>query len=218
MHNAAVVLLVPSADTFHCAPSCRPPPITHQEYIHRDLKLDNVIFDMDSMTVSVIDLGCAAPFYTCNFCGTPGCVPPNVYDWVIQDKAVVAVKDQRGYEALSKLYDSKYDAWCLGWLLLRWLFDVVPKKLADPDDEDAVRSFDKADLEAFLTPSDILRGDPVRVDFLQKSLDPDTDTSWSVPQLMEHPYLCDLLPKVCDPADSLASLQQPSQLFRQAGL
>jgi serine/threonine protein kinase len=86
-------------------------------------------------------------------------------------------------------------------LLFAAVLQIGSEMKSDASDEDAIRSFTKADLEAFLQHELIMRGDELRADFLRKSLDQDTATRWTVKQLMTHPYMSHLVPEVSGPGD-----------------
>ena len=130
--------------------------------IHRDIKAENILVDLKTLTVKLIDFGAGAyvkdTFYT-DFNGTPFYTPP---EWIVHEKYM-------GVPAT---------VWSLGILLYVMLFGDVPFV----ENDEIVNAF--LDL-----PTDYQLTSEQCRDLIQTLLEPDPSKRPSLEQILSHPWL-----------------------------
>lgn len=161
--------------------------------MHRDLKLDNIVFDLPTNRVRIIDFGCAAPFHTPTFCGTPGYWPHECFQLVGKPGLEVDAIEEPGLSHLSRHFTSTYDVWCMGLALFKFWGASLPSELGRYS-AGAWRRWSAGDWEQLLAQE--VPDHPEVREFLMAALQPDPEARWSASQLLEHPLIKDLMAQV----------------------
>ena len=151
---------------------------------HRDLKLDNWLFEKENGELKLIDFGLSKKFYSGDydqhgqlrmtaFLGTPGFVAPEMQQTHLHERSA---------------YTNKVDIWSLGVIVFALLSGKMPFKrkptdcvpLEDKEGRVYRRSFAK---EPWTTLSEEC------IDFVESILDPNPDTRPDALAALEHPFL-----------------------------
>ena len=151
---------------------------------HRDLKLDNWLFEKPDGELKLIDFGLSKKFYSgdydhngmmrmTSFLGTPGFVAPEMQQTHLGERSE---------------YTTEVDIWSLGVIVFALLSGKMPFKrkptdcvpLEDKEERAYRRSFTKA---PWTTLSDSC------VNFVEALLDPNPDTRPNAAAALKHPFL-----------------------------
>jgi serine/threonine protein kinase len=152
---------------------------------HRDLKLDNWLFEKENGELKLIDFGLSKKFYSgsynhhgqhrmTSFLGTPGFVAPEMQQTHLGERSS---------------YTFKVDVWSLGIIVFALLSGKMPFKrrptdcvpLEDKEGRVYRRSFSKSPWTNNISHSCI--------DFVESLLDPNPETRPSAQEALEHPFL-----------------------------
>ena len=151
---------------------------------HRDLKLDNWLFEKENGELKLIDFGLSKKFYSgdydhhgmlrmTSFLGTPGFVAPEMQQTHFGERAE---------------YTDMVDIWSLGVIIFALLSGRMPFKrkpsdcvpLEDKESRAYRRSFNKTPWEQISTSCK---------EFVEQLLDPNPDSRLSAEEALKHPFL-----------------------------
>ena len=140
--------------------------IHSQKIVHRDIKLENILYESNTRTIKLIDFGISTKIREEQFLveriGTPAYIAP---------------------EVLTKCYNEKCDLWSLGIAVCVMLTKKTPIQAKDAKDFFHKIMFEKIDLKPFLGYS------PQCANFLKKVLTKNYRKRLSAYQALQHPWI-----------------------------
>ncbi|KAM6956301.1 STE20-like serine/threonine-protein kinase [Aplochiton taeniatus] len=145
--------------------------------IHRDLKAGNILVSLDG-DVKLADFGVSAKNTKTlqrrdSFIGTPY--------WMAPEVVMCETSKDRPY-------DFKADIWSLGVTLIELAQIEPPNHEMNP--MRVLLKIAKAEPPTLMQPS---RWSPEFSDFLRRALDKNVDNRWSTAQLLQHPFVCNVV-------------------------
>lgn len=166
-----------------------------QRIVHRDIKLDNILYDKPTNRVRIIDWGCAGPYHTPTFCGTPGYWPHECFRIVGQDEAgeETYALSQPQCKRMRKCYNSRYDVWCMAMAMLKLWGVQLPEQLGRYK-YDNWRQWTAQDWAALLAKE--IPDAPEVQHFLCVALNPTPELRSKASQLLHHPLIKALVAQV----------------------
>jgi hypothetical protein len=165
-----------------------------QGWLHRDIKLGNVVINQTTRQVALIDVGGMVPIGTPTYLETQGFLAPELCKRVMLNGELMLVNKALGLGAMAEVVTDKLDVFAAGKVVLQWHVGRSPAKLNDGSNFDAIASCTAADLLEFLRL--YVRDDPELAEFLFGTLHPDPAQRWTAMQAIEHSFIRDAVRKV----------------------
>jgi serine/threonine protein kinase len=165
-----------------------------QGWLHRDIKLGNIVINQITRQVALIDIASMVPIGTPSISGTLGFLAPELCQRLLLDGELMYVNDALGFGVMHEVVTDKLDVFAAGMVVLLWHVGRHPDKLRNGSDFDSIASCTAADLREFLRL--YVSDDAELAEILFDTLHLDPAQRWTAMQAIKHKFIRDAVHKV----------------------